>query len=240
MKNFKITKRNFVKNAAKLTGSLFILSKIGGILSPTNANASTPEIIIGNREKITPLIESEGHPSFFASTNNLRRKAGSPFLAKGHFLSIEGYVTDLVDVPIENVIIKIWQTNHFGYYQHLVDPENIDKFDQDFLGCGKTVTDNLGYYSFLTIDPGFYGDRAPHIHFMLQYDAYNDGKPVEVQMFFPEHPLNDKDPKYKLLTQNQQRLSTCALESIDPNQPIAAKRALFNIKFDLLHPVKRY
>ncbi len=233
---FFITRRKLIKDLLGYTASAYVISKITPIF---DSNASSPEIILNSRKKVTPIIPSQGHPAFFPATNNLRRKAGSPFLAKGYYLSIEGYVTDLVDVPIENVIIKFWHANHFGYYQHLVDPEDSTKFDEDFLGCGKSVTDNTGYYSFITIEPGFYGQRTPHIHVSLQYDYYNDGKPIETQIFFPDFQ-NALDPKYSSLSNEEQELVTCAIESIDPNNPISAQRALFNIKLDLLHPLKRY
>ena len=55
----------------------------------------------------------------FGKTNNLRRKTGSPFLAKGDYLFIEGYLTDILNNPIENARIYIWQANMFGYYNHL-------------------------------------------------------------------------------------------------------------------------
>jgi protocatechuate 3,4-dioxygenase beta subunit len=238
--NILITKRSFIKHFFKGLFGLFVFSKIGLFFKSANAASSVPEIILANRKKITPEIVTKGHPDFFPSTNNLRRKAGSPFLAKGYFLSIEGYITDLVDVPVENVRIKMWQANHFGYYQHLVDPEDIDKFDQDFLGCGKTITDNLGYYSFITIDPGYYDNRAPHLHFSLQYDNYNDGKPFETTMFFPDHPFNVHDKDYMNLAANKKSLVTCNLEPIRLESPSSAKRALFNFKLDMMHPVKRY
>ncbi len=237
MNNILITKRIFLKKIVRIILLVIVAFKLK-IFSANSA--PIPEIILANRKKVTPSISSLNKPVFFPLTNNLRRKSGSPFLAKGYFLSVEGYVTDLIDIPIENVRIKIWQANHFGYYQHSVDPEDIDKFDQDFLGCGKVITDNFGYYSFLTIDPGFYGNRAPHIHFILQHDSFNDGKEFETQMFFPDHPFNEKDPKYILLNKKDRALLTCTLEPIDSSNPISAKRALFNFKLDIIHPVKRY
>ena len=201
---------------------------------------SVPEIVLSNRNMVTPaspVPDTYSRPEIFPRTNNLRRKAGSPFLARGTPLIIEGYVTDIMDVPIENARVQIWQANYMGFYNNLVDPEDDDKFDIDFLGAGTAITNNLGYYSFTTVMPGFYGHRTPHVHFIIHND-YSDS--LETEMFFPFHPRNASDKEYSLMSQLHRELMTCIINNIDNASPFMGKKAVFNIRLDEIHPRKRY
>lgn len=202
----------------------------------------SPEVIITNKRYSTPTMEDKdthGRPEIFGRTNNLRRFTGSPFLAKGDYLFIDGYLTDLANVPIENAIIKIWHANMMGYYNHLIKQREDDlKYDVDFVGSGTCVTDNLGYYSFITIMPGYYSARAPHIHMIIKHDFFSDE--YETQMFFPGHPRNLNDKIYLSLGPLQRSLLTAKISLINENNPGDGKRALFNIKLDWIHPTKRY
>ncbi len=206
-----------------------------------NAAANSPESILSNRRYTTPTIDdgdSFARPQKFGKTNNLRRKSGSPFLAKGEYIMLEGYLTDLLNSPIENARIKIWQANHFGYYNHLLkNTEDYLKYDIDFAGSGISVTDNLGHFQFITIIPGYYGDRAPHIHFLIQHDLLQNE--FETQMFFPGHPRNTYDPIYTTLGASQRALVTPKVILLTQN-PGDGKYALFNIKLDWIHPNKTY
>ena len=152
-----------------LTISIFYIHK--------SATAITPEIVLKNVKLITPEVKEDKRyiiPQNFSHSNNLRRKTGSPFFAKGKFLYIEGFIFDLLGVPIENAVVKIWQTNNFGYYNHLViDKEDFTKYDIDFEGTGTSITDSNGHYSFFTIIPGYYGENAPHINFIVEHEEFN-------------------------------------------------------------------
>lgn len=217
------------------------LGCFGKMIRNVVANASTPEMVLQSRRLITPSVIDKNvnfiRPKKFAMTNNLRRKPGSPFIAKGIFLSLEGYLTDVVDVPLENAVIKIWQTNHLGYYNHLVDINDRERYDGDFVSCGMCRTDNLGYYSFITIMPGYYGDQAPHVNFRIERDGF---KVFETKMFFPNHQLNLRDQQYLKLSDLERSLLTCKLKSLYKESARKDVVALFNIKLDGFHPYKRY
>lgn len=202
------------------------------------AMSATPEATMSAMSKITPYVVNMDPPIFFSNTNNLRRKTGSPFLAKGEHLVIDGYVTDIFGTPIENAVIKIWHTNHFGYYNHLIDPDDDSGiYDQDFIGSGKAITNNLGYFSFITIEPGYYKDHAPHVNFIIEHDIF--GK-LETRMFFQDHPMNKKDKVYKKLQNHQRSLLACRLNYLNEEDVSAGKRTTFNIRMDGIHPLKRY
>lgn len=212
------------------------------ILLSCNVYADSPEIIINNRRYTTPRIvegDSFARPDKFGKTNNLRRKSGSPFLAKGEYLFIDGYLTDILNAPIEGARIKIWQANHFGYYNHILrHTEDSLKYDVDFEGTGTAVTNNLGYFQFITIVPGYYGSRAPHVHFVVQHDLLENE--FETQMFFPGHPRNLLDSVYTAIGTSQRAMITPKVSLLNPKNPNDGKYALFNIRLDWIHPNKSY
>ena len=205
------------------------------------AIAVSPEIVLKSIQLLTPEIKETKRyiiPQNFSHSNNLRRKAGSPFLAKGQFLFIEGFVFDLVGVPIENAVVKIWQANNFGYYNHLVvNKEDFSKYDIDFEGTGTCVTDNNGYYSFFTIIPGYYADNAPHINFIIEHEEFGR---LETMMFFPMHIKNIEDDNYKSMSKKTRNLITCKLKNFSSNDLEYGKKCSFDIRLDGFHHRKRY
>ena len=205
------------------------------------AVAITPEIVLKNIKLITPEIKEDKRyiiPQNFSHSNNLRRKTGSPFFAKGKFLYIEGFVFDLLGVPIENAVVKIWQTNNFGYYNHLViDKEDFTKYDIDFEGTGTSITDSNGHYSFFTIIPGYYGNNTPHINFIVEHEELGR---LETMMFFPMHIKNIEDEKYKSMNIETRYLTTCKLKNFSSSDLEYGKKCSFDIRLDGFHRRKRY
>ena len=203
--------------------------------------AISPEMILKNMQLITPEIkESKRYiiPQHFSTTNNLRRKPGSPFLAKGRFLYIEGFVFDVMGVPIENAVVKIWQANHFGYYNHLVsNKEDFAKYDIDFEGTGTCITDSNGHYSFFTIIPGYYGNNAPHINVIVEHEEFER---LETMIFFPMHLKNTEDKIYKNLNKKSKHLTSCKLKDFTSNDSEYGKKCSFDIRLDGFHHRKRY
>ena len=220
----------------KITGKTIALSAAGKILKGGIAKAITPEMVMFNNSYITPSTKHDSYAGleYFNHSNNLRRKQGSPFLAKGEPLDIQGFVTDLMDIPIENARIKIWQANNMGYYNYLADEENPWQYDQDFSSTGVCVTNNIGYYSFHTIVPGTYGRRAPHIHLLCEHDVYEG---IETQIFLEKHPDNDKDPIYKNMSSSSKVLLTGSVNSASDKSSYG-KKMNFNIKLNTLHNSK--
>lgn len=207
-----------------------IIFIIISILISVNCNSIiTPEYIIKNHKLITPESPEPdiyAKPKNFASSNNLRHKTGSPFMAKGELLIIEGYLTDLTENPIPDAKINIWQANTFGYYNHLVkDKTDNSKYDEDFESTGTSITDNTGFFSFYTIFPGYFGNRSPHIHFLVMHE---DFKTLETEMFFPNHPRNKNDRKYKSMKPAKAKIITC-----NPTKTSEGiHKCYFNIRLD--------
>lgn len=168
----------------------FILILIINVIWASNVYArEVPDEVLANDCIITPQIWQLKPVPKINFTNNLRRKEGSPQFALGDFITVEGRVLDSNCVPVEGAVVEIWQANALGVNQF--ETTEFKKIDPNFLGSGAAVTDNLGYYSFLTILPGAGDNNAPHINFRITHD---DFMPVETVMFFENQALNLKDP----------------------------------------------
>lgn len=86
--------------------------------------------------------------------------------------------------------------------------------------------------------PGYYGDRAPHINFILSHDSIKEN--FQTQMFFLDHPRNIYDPIYLSIGQRARNLITANVKLINPNNPSDGKYASFNIKLNILYSNKTY
>ena len=91
--------------------------------------------------------------------------------AKGEVIEITGRVTQLDGRALDNLVIEIWQADSEG------------RFDNPaFFGWGRAATDADGVYRFRTIKPGAYGNRVPHINFLLLYSGLM--RQLQTVMFF--------------------------------------------------------
>ncbi|MDR0571372.1 MAG: hypothetical protein LBG48_00810, partial [Rickettsiales bacterium] len=145
-------------------------------------------------------------------------------------------VTDVFKVPIEGVIIKIWHTNAAGYYQDLVN-KNSSFYDPNFMGSGQAITNNLGNYEFVTIFPGFYEDRAPHINMIITHKRFGI---IETEMYFRNHSRNTTDPIYLSYTNEEREMLTGDVGYIDAYDFKKGKIVIFNIVMDGIHQYKKF
>lgn len=182
------------------------------------------------------LVDNVTKPNTFHKSNNLTRIAGSFKKAKGEPLFIKGKVTDAFGVPISNAKIKIWQANSAGKYQDLLKKHD-SYIDPSFIMSGEANTDNLGNYEFITIFPGFYDDRAPHINLIISHDDFGV---IETEFYFKNHPLNKKDPIYFHYSRQDREMLTADVRYLDKDNFDAGKIAVFNIVMDGIHAYKKY
>lgn len=112
-----------------------------------------------------------GHNDIDAGDNDLLTnyaKAGeSPI---GERIILHGQVLDENAKPVPNTLVEIWQANAGGRYRHKKDTY-LAPIDPNFGGCGRTLTDENGYFFFRTVKPGAYpwrnmvnNWRPAHIH----------------------------------------------------------------------------
>lgn len=183
-----------------------------------------------------PLVDNLSKPNLFYHSNNLIQKPGSFYVAKGELLYIVGHVVDAFNVPLGNVLIKIWQTNAAGKYHSLL-PAGSKYEDRNFLMSGQTITSNTGYYDFITIFPGFYDDRAPHINVLIYH---RDFGLIETELYFEGHPRNENDPIYMGYGEDDRAKVTASVRYVDPNDIRKGKIATFNIVMDGIQQYKKY
>lgn len=119
-------------------------------------------------------------------------------LALGERILVHGRVLDENARPVAGSLIEIWQANAGGRYRHVKDTY-FAPLDPNFGGCGRTMTDENGYYEFMTIRPGAYpwpnggNDWRPmHVHFSLFGHAF--GQRLITQMYFEGDPLIELCP----------------------------------------------
>ena len=126
-----------------------------------------------------------------------RQHEGEPI---GERITVSGRLLDADGRPIRDSLVEVWQANAAGRYRHSRD-NHPAPLDSNFLGAGRTVTDDAGNYRFLTIRPGAYpwrntynAWRPAHIHFSVFGPAF--ASRLVTQMYFPGDPLLPLDPIY--------------------------------------------
>jgi protocatechuate 3,4-dioxygenase beta subunit len=192
-----------------------------------------------NPLKQTPsalIFDNLSKPSRFNRNNNLTRETGSFNVAVGEPLYVKGKITDVFKIPIEGAVVKIWHTNSAGYYQTLISKNN-DFYDKNFLSSGQSVTNNLGNYEFITIFPGFYDDRAPHINIIIAHKRFGI---IETELYFEKHPLNPTDPVYLSYPEEERNMLLGKVEYVDVFDLKKGKIVTFNIVMDGIHQYKKF
>jgi protocatechuate 3,4-dioxygenase beta subunit len=222
--------------------SIRIFAITGLFLSLISANTSanvkvSNELFQPKTPTPTRLFSADlSMPEKFNTTNNLVQKTGSFYAAFGEIIYVQGNITDSFDVPISGAIVEIWQTNSAGKYQTLLD-ENSDLVDKNFGMSGKATTDNLGNYYFITVMPGFYLNRAPHINFNIYHPKF--GK-LETEMYFEDHPRNNLDYQYLSYTKEEREALTAKVRLIDVFNSKSTKIAVFDIVMKGIHQYKGF
>lgn len=118
--------------------------------------------------------------------------------AIGPRIIVHGRILDERGRGVPNTLLEFWQANAGGRYRHKKDTY-LAPLDPNFGGCGRTITDDQGYYAFRTIKPGPYpwpngvNDWRPaHIHFSLFGAGF--AQRLITQMYFEGDPLIDICP----------------------------------------------
>lgn len=135
-----------------------------------------------------------GHQDIGALDNDLINnyaKAGGE--AIGERIIVHGRVLDETAKPVPNTLVEIWQANAGGRYRHKKD-KYLAPIDPNFGGCGRTLTDENGYYFFRTVKPGAYpwrnwvnNWRPAHIHVSIFGSGF--AQRLITQMYFEGDPL---------------------------------------------------
>lgn len=113
--------------------------------------------------------------------------------AIGERIILHGRVLDENARPVPRTLVEAWQANAGGRYRHKKD-SYIAPIDPNFGGCGRTMTDDDGYYYFRTVKPGAYpwrnhvnNWRPAHMHLSIFGSAF--AQRLITQCYFEGDPL---------------------------------------------------
>lgn len=116
----------------------------------------------------------------------------------GERIILHGRVLDENAKPVPETLVEIWQANAGGRYRHKKDTY-LAPIDPNFGGCGRTITDEDGYYNFRTVKPGAYpwrnwvnNWRPAHIHISVFGRSFSQR--LITQCYFEGDPLIAKCP----------------------------------------------
>jgi len=135
-----------------------------------------------------------GHNDIDAGDNDLLTNYARPGEGPiGERIILHGRVLDENARPVAGTLVEIWQANAGGRYRHRKD-SYLAPIDPNFGGCGRTVTDENGYYFFRTVKPGAYpwrnyvnSWRPAHIHLSIFGAAF--AQRLITQCYFEGDPL---------------------------------------------------
>jgi len=151
----------------------------------------------------------------------------------GERMIVRGRVVDGDGHAVSNSLIEIWQANAAGRYAHAKD-DHPAPLDPNFSGTGRTLTDNDGFYSFVTIKPGAYpwrnhdnAWRPAHIHFSLFGPAFVTR--LITQMYFPGDPLFAYDPILQSIPDERARQRLVSKFDLETTKPEWALGYRFDI-----------
>ena len=165
-------RKEFIKKGFLGIGAIAALSVGNQSCDKENINecTSTPSEIGGPFPIKTP--------SDLIKENIIGDRNGIPLLIK---ILVENVNNDCR--PLEGVYVDIWQCDGKGNYS-----EYSGQLEGDFTGSsflrGRQLTDVNGLSSFVSIYPGWYPGRAPHIH--LEVLEKNGTSILTTQIAFPE------------------------------------------------------
>lgn len=175
-----------------------------------------------------------GHNDIDPIDNDLIKnyaKTGDPI---GERIIVHGRVLDENARPVPNTLVEIWQANAGGRYRHKKDT-HFAPIDPNFGGCGRTLTDENGYYYFRTIKPGVYpwrnwvnSWRPAHIHVSVFGTAF--AQRLITQMYFEGDPLIAQCPIVNTI--KDKAAISQLIAALDMNETIPLDTIAY--KFDII------
>lgn len=156
------------------------------------ANTMPRDPVLSKCAWIAPMTPAITLPAEVNRNNNLRRKTGSGYFAKGEPLHFHGKLVDESCTPVSDAVITLWQADAEGK----ILPEQ----DKHFNGSGTAISDNLGQFDFLTVIPGAFDtseeQSIPHLNIRIQHAHFPE---FTSRIFLdPQLLQNTKDDRYPL------------------------------------------
>lgn len=171
-----------------------------------------------------------GHTDIDPIDNDLIKNYAQNGDPVGERIIVHGRVLDENARPVPNTLVEIWQANAGGRYRHKKDTY-LAPIDPNFGGCGRTLTDENGYYFFRTIKPGAYpwrnwvnNWRPAHIHVSVFGTGFVQR--LITQLYFEGDPLIPQCPIVQTIPDPeaiQQLIAKLDLNATIPLDSIAYK-----------------
>jgi protocatechuate 3,4-dioxygenase beta subunit len=182
-------RKNFLKGIGLVGIGAFAMPLINSCKKDDTTNSgSSSSCTVSPTETAGPFPTSIGDPTFQASAAYIRTditdgQEGVPLTVK---IIVKN--TNNNCAIVQGAFVEIWHCNRLGYYSEFGPSnagglQNVDMTAFDFLR-GKQVSDSTGTATFLTVYPGWYTGRAPHIHMHI-YNAAGVSKLI-TQVAFTE------------------------------------------------------
>jgi protocatechuate 3,4-dioxygenase beta subunit len=177
-----MNRKKFLKNGLVGIGAIIAAPTI-----LTSCNKDDDATAIDPNACSTSPAESAGPfpimtPADWVRENIIGDRVGIPLL-----ITIKVENTNSNCAPLVGVLVDIWQCDAKGNYSEYSGQIEGDFTSQHFLR-GRQATDVNGNASFISIYPGWYPGRAPHLHLEIKS---NSGQSLLVtQTAFPEDISN--------------------------------------------------
>jgi len=162
--------------------------------------------------------------------SNFAKPGESPI---GERIIVHGRVLDENGRPVPNTLVEAWQANAGGRYRHKKDTY-LAPIDPNFGGCGRTITDDTGYYFFRTVKPGAYpwrnwinSWRPAHIHLSVFGSSFVQR--LITQLYFEGDPLLPHCPIVKSIPTHDARESLVAALDLNATVPLDSIAYKFDI-----------
>jgi protocatechuate 3,4-dioxygenase beta subunit len=134
---------------------------------------------------------------------------------------------------VPGALVEFWQANAGGRYRHKKEGY-MAALDPNFGGCGRTITDEDGFYTFRTVRPGAYpwpngpNDWRPaHIHFSLFGHGF--AQRLITQMYFEGDPMIWKCPIVNTIRDRAAVEQLIAVLDMEATIPMDARAYKFDI-----------
>jgi protocatechuate 3,4-dioxygenase beta subunit len=175
-----------------------------------------------------------GHEMINPGDNDLLHNFGEPGeSAIGPRIIVHGQVTDERGKGVAGALLEFWQANAGGRYRHK-NEGYLAPLDPNFGGCGRTITDEDGFYSLRTVRPGPYpwpngvNDWRPaHIHFSIFGHGF--AQRLITQMYFEGDPLIPKCPIVRTISDEAAIRTLIAPLDMENTIPMDAQAYQFDI-----------
>lgn len=145
-------RKEFLAKSAVGLGGLIAIPLLGSSCKKNDPNVcqSSPEEVVG------PFPHKS--PAEVINSNIVGDRIGIPLAIN---ITVENVNNGCA--PLGDVLVDIWQCDAKGNYSEYTGQVQGDFTGQNFLR-GRQTTDTNGKVSFISIYPGWYPGRAPHIH----------------------------------------------------------------------------